>query len=581
MRIEKIRIGNKEVMPFTIPSGIVMTSVATASKFLREIEELGIWTTKSIGPRPRVVPTGEILEDRASMSPNNFARKYGEIDFGYREPILYQYAPGCWGNAIGLTNPGAEEFAKELEQSRHRFKIPGDKFVLASIFGKNADEFVFVQDTLERLVDGFELNLSCPHCDKVGIALGQDPDIVKDILSVLRQRTSKPIFAKLTPNARNIGDIAKTAIAAGADGISAINTLGPELYVLPDGTPILTNQLGGMSGIGIKPAGLRCVRDIRKAIGDKPLINISGGIGTARDVEEYRAVGGENVVYAPGSALAGMDDTELRHYFSALHRDVDNGTNFASQYLKKVDMNYRRVRVEKVRENACDLRTIVTNTEIDARAGQFVFAFIPGESEKPFSVMDDSPLTLGVLERGKLTRALNKLKAGDSFYVRGPYGKGIDFFKIRYASLALVGGGCGIAGLYLLAKKFNNGNHSLALQIFLGAKDGAHLLHDNEFSRYGQMHVATEDGSLGRKGLVTDLLKREIEAGRIMPGTYFFNCGPEAMIREAVKIERTFAPAERIYSSVDYMTRCGVGICGSCADEKGRRTCIEGPFMNL
>jgi dihydroorotate dehydrogenase len=142
MRIEKIRLGNKKVMPFTIPSGIVMTSVTTGARLLREIPEIGIWTTKSIGP---------------------------EAKDGNREPILYQYAPGCWGNAVGLTNPGAVGFSKELEQARNRGEIPEDKFVLGSIFGKDVNEFVYVTETLEDVVDGFELNLSCPHCDRVGM----------------------------------------------------------------------------------------------------------------------------------------------------------------------------------------------------------------------------------------------------------------------------------------------------------------------------------------------------------------------------------------------------------------------------
>jgi len=549
MKLKKLKIGNKEVWPFTIPSGIIMTSVATGSRLLREIEELGIWTTKSIGSEARA---------------------------GNREPILYQYAPGCWGNAVGLTNPGAKEFARELGEARNRFEISEDKFVLGSIFGKNVDEFVYVLDSLEKAVDGFELNLSCPHCSQVGTALGQDPEIVEDILVVLRSRTSKPIFAKLTPNARNIGEIAKVAMQAGADGISAINTLGPELYVLEDGTPILTNQLGGMSGIGIKPSGLRCAREIRKAIGEKALMGVMGGIRTARDIEEYRALVGENAFFGIGSALAGMDDRDIKFYFSHLHGDLDDGTNYAPGDLKKVDTSYRRVKIEKVKENACDLKTIVTDTKINAYAGQFVFAFIPGEGEKPFSIMDDNPLTLGVLERGKLTRALNNLKSGDSFYVRGPYGKPVGILG-GYA--ALVGGGCGIAGLYLLAKKCDNGKYSHGLTIFLGGKDGQHLLADNELSRYGQVYVATEDGSVGEKGLVTDLLRKKIEEGRLMPGTHFYNCGPKAMIDAVVPLELTLSGPNQVFSSLDYTTKCGVGICGSCADDYGRRTCVEGPFM--
>jgi len=113
MRIEKRQLGNKKVMPFTIPSGIITTEVSCLERIANEIPEIGILTTKSIGPDPKI---------------------------GNREPILGQYAPGCFVNAVGLTNPGAEEFAKELSSAN----IPQDKFLLASIFGKDSSEFVYV-----------------------------------------------------------------------------------------------------------------------------------------------------------------------------------------------------------------------------------------------------------------------------------------------------------------------------------------------------------------------------------------------------------------------------------------------------
>lgn len=523
-------------MPFTIPSGIITTQVSCLEKLARKIPELGVLTTKSIGPEARA---------------------------GNREPILAQYSTGCFVNAVGLTNPGAEEFARELEQN----EFPQDKFLLASIFGKDAEEFVYVARTLEEHVNGFELNLSCPHAKGYGMQLGQDPKVVEEITRRVVAQTRKPVFAKLTPNAGNIGEIAQSAVNVGATGLVAINTVGPG-YHSTNGNPVLTNKVGGLSGRGITPIGLKCVRDIRKAVGEGiPIIGM-GGIGSVRDVEAY-ANAGTNV-FGIGSALAGMDDQTLRNYFSALVEDLQNDgrTNNSQRFLQEVDMDYRKVSVSEKLNSNCDFRIFRTGQSLQTKPGQFVFAWIPGVGEKPFSVMDDDPLTLGILERGEFTKQFNQLQEGDSFYVRGPYGQGVDVPKD--SDVVLVGGGCGIAGLYLLAKKFSEKSKVTTL---LAAKDENHIPYRQEFERYGRVEIATEDGSLGRRGIVTDLMTN------LKQGGYFFNCGPKAMVNAVLPLELEVSSPERVYSSVDYMTRCGVGICGSCADEKGRRTCVEGPFV--
>ncbi|MBS3163379.1 tRNA-dihydrouridine synthase [Candidatus Woesearchaeota archaeon] len=542
MKLEKIKIGNKKVMPFTIPSGIITTQVKCLEKIAQEIPELGILTTKSIGPNVRA---------------------------GNREPILAQYIPGGFVNAVGLTNPGAEEFAQQLST----INFPEDKFLLASIFGSNSAEFVYVAENLEERVDGFELNLSCPHCDKVGMALGQDPEMVRKITKEVVKVTKKPVFAKLTPNTEKIeggiGIIARAAIEAGAYGISAINTVGPIPYEV-DGFLVLTNKVGGKSGRGIRDVGIQRVKEIIETVGNIPMI-IMGGISNARDVEKYRnVVGYDNVVFGIGTSLVGMKDAEIIKYFPTLINDLKNGTNYVIELLKKVDMNYKKVNLERKIDCACDLKLLVTNISIEAEPGQFVFAWIPGVGEKPFSIMDNNPLTLGVLERGEFTKKFNSLEEGDYFYIRGPYGKGVSVPK--KSNMVLVGGGCGIAGLYLLAKKFSKDSSILTL---LAAKDKEHILYSKEFEKCGRVEIATENGSLGKKGLVSDLM-RNLD---LKKGSYFLNCGPRQMISAVLPLELEISSPERIFFSIDYMTRCGVGICGSCADENGRRTCVEGPFM--
>ena len=129
MRIKKIRLGNKEVMPFTIPSGIISTEASSLERLAKEIPEIGILTTKSITPEPRL---------------------------GHREPVLAQYAQNSFINAVGLTNQGMEEFARSLD----RLKIPDDKFLLISIAGTTPDEFRQLTKKLSPYADGLELNLS-------------------------------------------------------------------------------------------------------------------------------------------------------------------------------------------------------------------------------------------------------------------------------------------------------------------------------------------------------------------------------------------------------------------------------------
>ncbi|VVB81831.1 Sulfhydrogenase 1 subunit gamma [uncultured archaeon] len=526
MKVAKRRIGDKEVFPFTIPSGIITTEVSVLERIAWSVPEIGILTTKSIGPEPRA---------------------------GNREPILAEYAPHCFVNAVGLTNPGAEEFARRLKS----INIPREKFLLVSIFGKDAKEFASVAEVLRPYADGFELNLSCPHAKGYGMQLGQDPVLVKEIVEEVKKVCNKPVFAKLTPNTNNIADIARAAMNGGAYGLTAINTVGPGAFVF-DGHYVLTNKVGGLSGRGITPVGIKCVKEIADALGDVPIIGC-GGIYTAQDVVSYAKAGAS--FFGVGSALAGMNVDDMPAYFQNLANDVSAGTNIAEILLKTVDMKYKKFKVGEKISSAQDFHVLKMAEPLEASPGQFVFAWIPGKGEKPFSVMDTHPLTIGFLERGCFTKELAKLSKGDELYFRGPYGNTVSTSR----HLVLVGGGSGIAGIYLFAKQ----NRA---QIFVGAKDIAHVPCLDDLENMGDLHVATEDGSAGYKGFVSDLMRENLKVGDC-----FINCGPRPMLDAVLPIELPYRM--RIYSSLDRMTRCGVGICGSCADDEGRRTCKEGPFM--
>jgi len=525
------KLFQKEISgPFTIPSGIVATEVSTLEKIANEIPEIGILTTKSIGVEP--------LE-------------------GNKEPILFQYSSFSFINAVGLTNPGAEEFARRLS----KIDIPDNKFLLISIFGSNEKEFRRVAEILYDYADGFELNISCPHSNKYGLVVGQDKGLVGEITETVTS-LGKPVFIKISPSL-DVKETVKYAIKGGVSGITAINTKGPELY-LHDSFPVLSNKVGGISGKAILELGLKCIREIR-SITDLPII-ACGGISTVEDIRNYKRVGAD--FFGIGSALAGMDTKEIKGYFYNLFTDLEKGTNNTERLLKeKLNMEYKKYRVDENKELAEDLFLLKLDGDIQIEPGQFVFAWLPEKGEKPFSVFDDKPLTLLIRQRGCITKELSRLKKGNHLYIRGPYGKSL---KVNGKTL-LVGGGTGIAGLYLFAKK---NKRTVAI---LGAKDRNQLPYLEKFKlACEKLYLITENGEIGSKGLVTDNLRKIMENTK---PEYCINCGPEPMVKDAIQKESKLINPEKIYSSIDYLTKCGIGLCGSCATQKGYRSCVDGTFL--
>ena len=124
------------------------------------------------------------------------------------------------------TNPGAKRSTELLAE----LAIPKDRFLLISIFGASIQEYVDVAKQLAPHGDGLELNLSCPHAKGLGMAMGQDPVLVEEIVSSVKAAVDVPVVAKLTPNVTDIGIIAEAAENGGTDAICAINTMGPEQY---------------------------------------------------------------------------------------------------------------------------------------------------------------------------------------------------------------------------------------------------------------------------------------------------------------------------------------------------------------
>ena len=529
--MEKYKIFNKKISgPFTIPAGIVTTEVSILEKIANEIPEIGILTTKSIGPEPRE---------------------------GNREPIIAQYSPFSFINAVGLTNPGVEEFGKRIS----KIEIPPDKFLLTSIFGGNEREFREVAEKLVDFTDGFELNISCPHSKGYGQDVGQNSELVEKITKSIVS-LGKPVFVKISPNL-DVKETVKAAISGGTSGITAVNTKGPELY-LWDGYPVLSNKLGGISGKAILELGLTSVKKIRE-ITDLPII-ACGGISTRVEVERYKEAGAN--FFGIGSALAGMNTEEIKQYFHDLLIDLKKGTDNASSLLKeKLNMDYQKYTVRENKSLADDLFLLRLDGEIKIEPGQFIFAWLPEKGEKPFSVLDDVPLTLLIQKRGYFTNELSKLKENDFIYIRGPYGNSP---KLNEAIL-LVGGGTGIAALYLFAKKYKK------TAVLLGAKDKNHLPYLEKFKVLcEELYLTTENGEMGHKGRATDILPEIIK--KTNPEGCL-NCGPEAMVKMAIDIESQYLNPEKIYSSIEFLTKCGIGLCGSCATSNGYRSCVDGTFL--
>ncbi|MFK8020648.1 MAG: tRNA-dihydrouridine synthase [Pseudomonadales bacterium] len=537
--------------PFTIPSGIVSTTGPIIDYVMKNIPEIGVLTTKSIGLPPRD---------------------------GYREPVLSQYAKGCFVNAVGLTNPGADKSVEVLGA----LHIPDDKFLLTSIFGADAEEFAQVARMLAPLSDGLELNLSCPHAKGYGMAIGQDPDLVAEIVRAVVAVTDIPVIAKLTPNTDKIGVIARAAVDAGAAGICAINTVGPG-YHSAHGSPVLSNGLGGMSGKGVLPIGLKCVREIRDSV-DVPIIGC-GGVSSAEDVQAFTQAGA-NIV-GVGSALVGMTSAAMGDYFTALSTDLTSNCDDAHQgealVQYDVDMRFRPVTLVSNEKVCDDIAILRFDRKIDIQAGEFVFLWIPELGEKPFSALTDDPFALVVINLGQFTAALMDLAPGTKAYVRGPHG--IPASPQSDAHMITVSGGTGLAAVYQVARdhvaRGQQSGSTAKAEMFVGARSSDRLYFENECREFSDLHVATDDGSAGYHGLVTELLRdrlqqmSQVELAKLE----FYNCGPEPMVHAAEKVQREFCSADKIFNAIDYHTKCGVGICGACGTPDGRRLCVDGPFI--
>ena len=220
---------------------------------------------------------------------------------GYPGPTTVEIAPGTWINAMGLPNPGLDEFLEAFPLTK--LNVP----VIPNLVADSAEEFAQLAAAVaEAGAQIAEINLSCPHPKAAygGSLTAQDPQAAAAVVVATAEHL--PIIAKLTPNVADIGTVAVACAQAGAAAVSAINTLAaldvdPELE-----RPLLGNGFGGLSGVAIRPIGLRKVLEIVQALNhagiDTPVIGM-GGISNAEDVVRYLLCGAHSVQI--GTSLTG------------------------------------------------------------------------------------------------------------------------------------------------------------------------------------------------------------------------------------------------------------------------------------
>jgi dihydroorotate dehydrogenase (NAD+) catalytic subunit len=216
-------------------------------------------------------------------------------------------------NAIGLTNLGVDRFIKEKLPVLRRLKTK----IIVNVAGSRIEDYVSVVKRLNRCkgIDMLEINISCPNVKEGGLAFGAKPKSARACIQQIRESTSYPIIAKLSPNVTDIVEIASAVEEAGADAVSLINTLVGMAIDVEKRRPILGNITGGLSGPAIKPVALAMVWKVAQAV-KVPVIGI-GGIMNTRDALEFLLAGASMIQVGCGSFVDPQTSVKI---VSGLHR---------------------------------------------------------------------------------------------------------------------------------------------------------------------------------------------------------------------------------------------------------------------
>lgn len=223
-------------------------------------------------------------------------------------------------NAVGLPDAGIEKARLEIGDYLKARPAP----LIASIVAGKVDDYALVAEQVSALgPDIIEVNISCPNVeDQFGKPFACSVVDAARVMKVVRARVTQPVVIKLSPNVPNIAEIAKAVVDAGADGICAINTIGPGMVIdILSRQPILANKVGGISGPAIKPIAIKAVYDIHKALPSTPIIG-TGGVLTGEDAIEMimagaTLVGMGTAVYYRDVACFGLVAGEINKWCEA------------------------------------------------------------------------------------------------------------------------------------------------------------------------------------------------------------------------------------------------------------------------
>lgn len=205
---------------------------------------------------------------------------------GNPTPRLYETPAGIL-NSIGLQNPGVDYLIEHYVPYFQKLQAK----VLVNISGNTVEDYAKLAAKLDGVqgIAGLEVNISCPNVKKGGLAFGAHHDSAAEVTRAVKRATTLPVIVKLSPNVTDITEIAKSVEAAGADGLSLINTLLGMAIDIKKKKPVLGNVMGGLSGPAVKPVAVRAVWQVFKAV-QIPIIGM-GGICTVEDALEFILAG--------------------------------------------------------------------------------------------------------------------------------------------------------------------------------------------------------------------------------------------------------------------------------------------------
>jgi dihydroorotate dehydrogenase electron transfer subunit len=243
-------------------------------------------------------------------------------------------------------------------------------------------------------------------------------------------------------------------------------------------------------------------------------------------------------------------------------------------------MKYELINIlptKRIIDNNQFIKTFYFDYNLNAKPGQFVWLWLPGISERPFSVgyQSEKEFALTIAKVGNTTSKIFELKEGDKVGIKGPYGTHYDIGQAK--SVVLVGGGYGSAPLSFLATEIIKQRPKVNIDFIIGAQTkNLFFIKPNNFDKRIKFHFTTDDGSFGIKGQVTAVLEKIIKDNKI---DYIATCGPELMQLKVIELAEKYGINCQI--SLERYMKCSCGICGQCiVDPLGIRMCTEGPVID-